>query len=74
MGLDAMILVFWMLSFKAAFSLSYFTFNKELFSSSLLPAIMVVSSIYLRLLIFPLEVLIPACDSSSLVFHMIYSK
>ena len=34
-GLDAMILVFWMLSFKPAFSLSSFTFIKKLFSSSL---------------------------------------
>ena len=34
MGLDAMILVFWMLSFKPTFSLSYFTFIKRLFSSS----------------------------------------
>ena len=33
MGPDAMILVFWMLSFKSAFSLS-FTFNKRLFNFS----------------------------------------
>ena len=32
MGLDAMILVFWMLSFKPTFSLSTFTFIKRLFS------------------------------------------
>ena len=43
MGLDAMILVFWMLSFKPAFSLS-FTFIKRLFSS-LLSAIRVVLSV-----------------------------
>ena len=36
MGLDAMILVFQMLSFKPAFSLSSFTFIKRLFSFSLL--------------------------------------
>ena len=42
MGLDAMILVFWMLSFKPAFSLSSFTFIKRLFSSSSLSAIRVV--------------------------------
>ena len=42
MGLDAMILVFWMLSFKSAFSLSSFTFIKRLFSSSLLSAIRLV--------------------------------
>ena len=34
MGLHAMILVFWMLSFKPTFSLSSFTFIKRLFSSS----------------------------------------
>ena len=32
-SLDAMILVFWMLNFKSAFSLSSFTFIKRLFSS-----------------------------------------
>ena len=37
MGLDAMILVVWMLSFKLAFSLS-FTFIRRLFSSSLVSA------------------------------------
>ena len=70
---DAMILVFWTLSFKATFSLSSFTFIKWLFSSSLLSAIRVVSSEYLRLLIFLLEILIPACASSSLAFCMMYS-
>ena len=44
MGLDAMIFVFWMLSFKPAFSLSSFTFIKRLFSSSLFPPIRVMSS------------------------------
>ena len=73
MGPDAMILVFWILSFKPAFSLSSFTFIKRLFSSSLLSAIRVVSSAYLRLLIFLLAVMIPACASSSLAFHMMYS-
>ena len=38
MGPDAMILVFWMLSFKPTFPLSSFTFKKRLFSSSLLSA------------------------------------
>ena len=52
MGPDAMILVFWMLSFKSTFSLSSFTFIKRLFSSSSLSAIRVVSSAYLRLLVF----------------------
>ena len=65
MGLDAMILVSWVLSFKPTFSLSSFPFIKRLFSFSLLPAIRVVSSAYLRLLIFLLAILIPAYDSSS---------
>ena len=64
MGPDAMILVFWMLSFKPTFSLSSFTFIKRLFSSSSLSAIRVVSSAYVRLLIFLPEILIPACASS----------
>ena len=59
MGLDAMIFVFWMLSFKPTFSLSSFTF-KRFFSSSSLSAIRVVSSAYLRLLIFLPAILIPA--------------
>ena len=73
MGPDAMILVFWMLSFKPAFSLSSFTFIKRLFGSSLLSAIRVVSSAYLRVLIFFLAILIPACVLSSLAFCMMYS-
>ena len=52
MGPDAMIFVFLMLSFKPTFSLSSFTFIKKLLSSSLLSAIRVVSSTYLRLLMF----------------------
>ena len=60
MGPDAMILVFWMLSFKPAFSLSSFTLFKRLFSSSSFSAVRVVSSAYLRLLIFLLAILIPA--------------
>ena len=69
----AVILVFWMLSFKKTFSLSPFTFIKRLFSSSLLSAIRVVSSAYLRLLIFLPAILIPACASSSPAFCMMYS-
>ena len=104
MGPDAMILVFWTLSYKPAFSsplgipwtekpgrlqsigsqrvghdwatslsLSLFTFIKRLFSSFSLSAIRVVSSAYLRLLIFLPTILIPACASSSPAFHMMYS-
>ena len=67
-GTRCMILVFWMLSFKRAFSLCSFTLIKRLFSSSLLSAIRVVSSAYLRLLLFLQAILIPACDSSSQAF------
>ena len=70
LGPDAMILVFWMLSIKPTFSLSSFTFVKRLFSSSSLSTIRVVSSAYLRLLIFLLAILIPACASSSPAFLM----
>ena len=73
MGLDAMILVFWLLSFTSTFSFPSFTFIKRLFSSSSLSAIRVVSSAYLRLLIFLSAILILACASSSLAFCMMYS-
>ena len=73
MGPDAMILIFWMLSFKPTFSLSSFTFIKRFFSSSSLSSIRVVSSAYLRLLIFLLAILIPAYTSSSPAFLMMYS-
>ena len=72
MGPDAMILVFWMLSFKPTFSLSCFTFIKRLFSSSLLSAVSVVLFAYLRLLIF-LSNLDSSYASSSPAFLMMYS-
>ena len=59
--------------FKPTFSLSSFTFIKRLLSSSSLSAIRVVSSAYLRLLIFLPVILIPACVSSSPAFLMMYS-
>ena len=83
MGTDAMIFISWMLSLKPTFSLSSFAFIKRLFilffffkrlfSSSLLSAISVVSFAYLRLLLFLLAILIPACASFSPAFHMMYS-
>ena len=73
MGLGAMILVFLILSFKLAFSLSSFTLIKRLLSSSLLSATRAVSSAYLRLLIFLPATLIPACNSSSLAFPLMCS-
>ena len=54
-------------------SLSSLILIKRHFSSSSLSAIRVVSSAYLKLLIFLPEVLIPACDSSSLAFCRMYS-
>ena len=73
MGLDVMIFIFLMLSFKPAYLLSFFTFIKRLLSSSLLSAISVMSSAYQSLLIFLLAILIPALASSSPVFLMMYS-
>ena len=66
-------LSFLMLNFKPTFSLSSFTFIKRLFSSASLSAIRVVSSAYLRFLIFLPAISIPACASSSPVFLMMYS-
>ena len=73
MGPDAMIVISWILSFKPVFSPSPFTFIKRFFISFLLPAIRVVSSAYLKLLIFVLEILTPASISSNLAFHILYS-
>ena len=72
---DAMIFIFWMLSFKPAFffSLSSFSFIKRLFSSSLLSAVRVVSSAYLMLLIFLPAILIQVCASSCPACHEMYS-
>ena len=73
MGPDVMILVFLMLSFKPDFSLSSFTFIKRIFSFLLLFVIRMISSANLRLLTFLPAILIPACASSRLAFHMMYS-
>ena len=62
MGLDPMILLFLIFSFKLALSLSSFTLIKRLLSSSLLSAIRMVTSAYLRLLMFLPPILIPACN------------
>ena len=56
-GQDALIFVFWMLSFKPTFSSSSSTFIKSLFSSSV-SAVSVVSSACLMLLIFLPTILI----------------
>ena len=72
-GSDAITFDFWMLRFNPAFSFSSFTLIKRLFSSSLLSAIRVVSATYLWLFMFLLAIFIPACESSSLAFHVICS-
>ena len=64
--------VFWLMSFMSAFLLFYFTFIKRTFSSSI-SAIRVVSSVYLKLLIFLPAILIPACASFSPEILMMYS-
>ena len=51
----------------------FFHLIKRIFSSSLLSATRVVSSEYLRWLIFLPEILILACASSISAFHMMYS-
>ena len=68
---DATIFVFWMLSFKSAFSLSTFIFIKRFFSFSSFSALRVVSSSYLRFLTFLPEILIPACASSRPVLYYV---
>ena len=73
MGLDAIILVFSVLSFKPAFPLSSFSLTKRLFSPSSLSVIRLLSSMYLKFLIFLPTVFIPACDSSSPAFGMMCS-
>ena len=73
MGQDAIILVSRMLNFKPAFLFFYFTAIKRLLSSSSFSAIRMVSSSYLRLLIFLPAILIPVLDSCSPSFHMMCS-
>ena len=69
--------ILWSLFFKCWVLSQLFhsplTFFKRLFSCSLLSAIKVVSSEYLRLLIFFLAISIPVCASSNLTFYMMYS-
>ena len=68
MGPDAMILVFWMLNFKPTLSFSSFTLINSLLSSSWLSTIRVVSSAYLRSLIFLPAILIPTQNLVLLFF------
>ena len=52
MGLGVIIIFFLMLSFKSGFSLLFLTIIKELFIETSLSAIIVLSFLYLRLLVF----------------------
>ena len=58
---------------RQLFHSPFFTPIKRLFSSSSHSAISMILSAYLRLLIFLLAILIPACASSSPAFRMMYS-
>ena len=62
---------------RSVMSASFFTllshFRQEALRFFLAFCHRVVSSVYLRLLIFLLAILIPACASSSPAFHMMYS-
>ena len=69
-GADAMIFVFWMLSFKPTFSLSSFPVIKRLFSSSSLSAIRVVSSAYFSRQSWFQLVLLPAQRFSWCTLHI----
>ena len=73
MELDSMIFIFWMLSFKPAFSLSSLTFIKRLFSFSLVSAIKGSITCVSDVIDIFLAILISACGSSSLAFHMMCS-
>ena len=66
-------LSFFNVVFQASLSFSYFTLIKRLFSFSLISVSKVLSSAYLMLLIFLLEVLILAWNSSSPASCMMYS-
>ena len=73
MGLDAIILVFQVLSFKPTFYSSLSLLSRGSLVLLCFFAIRVVSSAYLRLLIFLPTILIPAWVSSSPAFLMMYS-
>ena len=76
MGLDAMIFICWMLSFRLAFLLSSFTLIKRLFSSSSLSVIRVVTPAYMNEVvdIFHWNLVISECDLSRPTFCIIYTS
>ena len=67
-GPDAMIFIFWMLSFKPTFSLSHF--HQQVLDFFFTFSHKSVPSVYQRLLIFLPAILIPVCVSSSPAFLM----
>ena len=67
-GTECHYLSFLNVEFQSSFFILLLYFHQEALS-----AIRVVSSVYLRLLIFLLAILIPACASSSSAFCMMYS-
>ena len=73
MGPDAMILVFRMLSFKPTFHSPLSLLSRGTLVPLHFSAIRVVSTEYLRLLIFLPTILSLACSSSSPAFLMMYS-
>ena len=68
-GTGAMILVFWMLSFKSAFSLFFFPSSLR---GSLVPLHFLILGFFHLHIWDYWYCLIPVCDSSSLAFHMMY--
>ena len=68
MGPDAMTLVFLNVEFQARFFTLLFHLHQDAVNFSSISAIRVVSSAYLRLLVFLSEILIPNCASSSPAF------
>ena len=69
---DATILVFWNIEFHASFFALLLHPHQEALWFFFASATRVVSSVYLRLLIFLPAVLIPACDSCIPAHHMMY--
>ena len=76
-GPDAMIFVFWMLSFKPTFSLSSFTFIKKLVSSSSIVCYSQINPfVWLKItsvLLFKVNTSEPIQKSESSLMHMIIS-
>ena len=72
MGSDLMSSGFFNAELQASFFTLLFHPHQEALSSPSHPAIGGASSAYLRLLLFLPAMLIPACDSSSLAFHMMF--